>query len=164
VIEKDGVHTTRYEITVRVHVVVIRNRNDSPFALCIEQEVVSHRGSESRDLASLQVGETPNTRPIFGANREHFTKFEIRKSDGATGSKSRPVLYSRHSDIKVAALGRRLDRRPGHLNELRAPIEPFGDHPRNFHIETSNLRWIGRVGFDERSSAFSVAAPFERRT
>ena len=66
--------------------------------------------------------------------------------------------------VEVAALERRLDGGPLHLNELRLASEAVGDHARDLDVEAAHLGRIGRIGLDERRAALCVTSPAERRT
>src|ERR1051326_8697192 len=76
-----------------------------------------------------------------------------------------PDLHTREADREVAAFQGLVDRGPLNLDEPggAAAAQPTGDAPGHLHVEAAHLRRIGRVGFDERCSAFGVAAPEEHR-
>jgi hypothetical protein len=108
-----------------------------------------------------QVRERFETLAIGRSHGEYFTKLVIRNADGMSGAELWPILETGQADVEIAALDGLLDRRPGHLEKARLSSKTGRDHPRDLDVEATHLRRIRGIGFDERRTAFGVAAPAE---
>ena len=163
VVEEHGFHAPRHEILVRMHIVVVRDRDRAVVRLQVEQRLIRARAAERGDALAGEIAQRAIARAVGEANGEHLAELEVRDRHRVPRAQLGPILDARHADREVAALHRRLDRRPRHLHEHRRAMQVVSDHRRDLDIEAAHLRWISGVGLDEGRAALRVTAPAQRR-
>ena len=128
-----------------------------------QQRVVGDRRAEGADAPSAQVLEPAEAAPIGLPNGQDLAELEVGHRGREALPPGRRVLDAGHPDVEIAARGRSVDRGKGDLHEQGLPPEAPGDRLGDLDVEAPYLRRLLRVGLDERSSSFGVAAPAQHR-
>jgi hypothetical protein len=85
-------------------VIVIRDRNHTARALCIEKELIRHRRAKRCHFAIAEVREGSIPGRIGSAHGKHFAKLEVWNRYGVSRAKLRTILEPRERDIEITAL------------------------------------------------------------
>jgi hypothetical protein len=164
VVEEHRVHSPAHKVAVGVHVVIVRHRHEAERVARLEQQIIRDGRAEGRNTAPAEIGEAVSALGVLRPDGQNFAKLKVGNRDGMAGAAGRRLFHAGEAEREIAALHRLIDVGPLDLNKAgAASAQSSGDPGRDVDVEAPHARRVGRVGFDERGTAFRVAAPHEHR-
>ena len=122
-VEHHGVHATQHQIAVRMHIILVGDRDDAVASLRVDEQVVGKRRAERRDAVAAEIAQGAVLVRVRRPHGQHFAELVVRNGDREPGAARRTVLDAAQPDVEITARRRGIDAGEADLNEARRPFK-----------------------------------------